>query len=71
MAELGTYTVTILLRAQEQVTGAINRATAAFKKLSSSVQMVNRQFVASFHSMTRAVGEIQSPIVFSEGVCRS
>ena len=33
MPELGTYTVTILLKAQEQVSGAVRRATNAMKEM--------------------------------------
>ena len=43
MPELGTYTVTILLKAQEQITGAVKKAAGAMKEMQKTTSSLSRK----------------------------
>ena len=75
MPELGTYTVTILLRAKEQLTQGVNKATAAMKKLQTTTTKLQKTFkrfedtalgvvsgMAAFEVLYRVTGAIEQSI---------
>ncbi|MCD6593100.1 hypothetical protein J7L00_03345, partial [Candidatus Bathyarchaeota archaeon] len=43
MPELGTYTVTILLKAQEQISGAVKKAAGAMKEMQKTTSSLSRK----------------------------
>ena len=52
MPELGTYVVTILLRAQEKISQAVNKATSAMKKMQKSATGLSKTFKRIRETMT-------------------
>jgi len=61
MPELGTYTVTILLKAQEQISGAIKKATNAMKNMQGATTKLQKMFK---RIQNTAIGVVTGMIAF-------